>query len=278
VKNWMLGSAQFGLHYGATNLRGKTSLEEAQQMLQLGFAQGLEGLDCAAGYGDAERMLGQLELQDCQLTTKIACASQHSFNQQLAESLGRLRRDYVDDLLIHDPQVLSSADAYNRVILELEDIKRDGRAKRVGVTVYDVQQTRHIVEQGWIPDVIQIPLNIWNQEFLLTGELRNLKQLGVRVQARSLFLQGVLLAETLPESLAKLEPVYSRWRQFLVQSNMTALSACKSFAAAQMDVDHWILGFEDHLQMLAFLNCPASRLEWESMHIDDPDVVNPSRW
>ena len=69
-----LGTAQFGLPYGLNNITGQPPLGAVADILRETRDAGLNLLDTAAVYGDAEDRIGQLSsiTQDFAVVTKVA--------------------------------------------------------------------------------------------------------------------------------------------------------------------------------------------------------------
>ena len=55
-----LGTAQFGLDYGVTNLLGQVSEKSIAQILHTADDLGIHWIDTAQAYGNAETILGRL--------------------------------------------------------------------------------------------------------------------------------------------------------------------------------------------------------------------------
>lgn len=53
-----LGTAQFGMDYGVSNLTGQTSMNIVKQILKTAQEYGIDCLDTAHAYGNAESVLG----------------------------------------------------------------------------------------------------------------------------------------------------------------------------------------------------------------------------
>ena len=68
-----LGTVQFGMNYGMSNLRGRTPPAEVDHILRLAADNGVQVLDTAAVYGDSEVVLGKLLApdHDFRIVTKI---------------------------------------------------------------------------------------------------------------------------------------------------------------------------------------------------------------
>lgn len=66
-----LGTAQFGLDYGISNLGGQTSHSELQAILELASESGIDCLDTAIGYGNSEENLGRAGVDSFKVVTKF---------------------------------------------------------------------------------------------------------------------------------------------------------------------------------------------------------------
>ena len=55
-----LGTVQFGLSYGVSNTHGKTTEQQALDILEYAWRSGINTLDTASGYGDSEKVIGRL--------------------------------------------------------------------------------------------------------------------------------------------------------------------------------------------------------------------------
>lgn len=276
MKNWILGSAQFGFHYGITNTSGITELEEVERTVNAAKSHGASFIDTAAGYGLAEERIGNID-SDLKIITKLAINNELDLQQQLELSLERLNCDSVELVLIHDTDEFIKPDKLEVNLTNLQRIKDKGLCKKIGFSLYHPSQSK-ILTQVIHPDVLQIPLNVWNQEFISSGELTRLKNLGIEIHARSLFLQGVLLASNLPEGVDFMADIFAGWIQYLNSNKLAAISACRSFAEQQGLVDSWILGFENKNQVDEFFQSIITDNDWSQLACSNPSIVDPSQW
>ena len=92
---------------------------------------------------------------------------------------------HADDLLVPGGR---------RVFEEMQRLLEEGLVRKIGVSVYSGQQIDSILEL-YTPDIVQLPLNLFDQRLLESGHLEKLKRRGVEIHARSVFLQGLLLIE-----------------------------------------------------------------------------------
>jgi 2,5-diketo-D-gluconate reductase B len=124
--------------FGTMTLKENVCIELVEAALHLGYRH----LDTAQNYGN-EREVGEglrasgLKREDVFLTTKVWFnrLAPGDLERSVDESLERLKLPYVDLLLIHWPNAQIPID---QSIKALCNVKRDGRAKHIGVANYTV--------------------------------------------------------------------------------------------------------------------------------------------
>lgn len=287
-----LGTAQFGMNYGVTNAGGRVAAREVQAMLQLAAAQGLEVIDTAPAYGDAESALGaslrnrhQFKLVTKTLPLRMRKGPMNAavfVRTNFMRSLQRLGQTSVYGLLVHDAEDLGDPDAAT-VIAALRELQREALIDKIGVSVYTGEQIDAAIALD-IADIVQLPLNVLDQRLLASGHLARLKERGTEIHARSLFLQGLLLAppESMPENLQGARPPLERFARWVASERMSPASAALAFADQLGMIDHAILGATSAAQLAELLRARAQSGQvarrFADLACDDPRVVDPSRW
>lgn len=199
----MLGTAQLGLDYGIANLQGKPSASESFAILECASRVGVAGLDTARAYGDAERRIGEAFDHDpaiaLSVTTKLASLNDAESAHELAilaenslfRSLDALGMRRVESVLFHragDLERFGGA-ALRRLIA----LKSEGYFQRLGVSVQTPEEAWRALELEAIGE-IQFPLNLLDARFDAFIESAR-ERPEVKVVARSVFLQGLLLMD-----------------------------------------------------------------------------------
>jgi len=285
----ILGTAQFGLPYGISNEGGRVGRDEVAGILSLASAHGVGALDTASAYGDSEAVLGSLDQsRPFAITTKTVPIRAATLTRDdvgrveegFHRSLALLKRSTVDALLVHDAGDLL-ADGSERLWSLLESFRRDGKAHRIGVSVYDGAQIAAVTARFPV-DVVQLPVNALDQRLLLDGSLARLRAKGVSVQARSAFLQGLMLMDSseVAARLPRATAIVERWQAACESAGVTPLAAALAFVLAQPEIDHVVIGvhFRRHLaECLAAIDAPVA-LSWDAIACNDPDIVDPRRW
>ena len=133
---------------------------------------------------------------------------------------------------------------------------------------------------------IQLPFNVLDNLNLKGDLLRKLKVNKKNVQARSVFLQGLLfkVLNDKNDSLKKLNFELSFLRELILEYNCTMEQLAISYCCYQENIDEIILGVDslDHLdrnlQAIKF-NLPYELFEKvNEIKIKNVDLLNPSLW
>jgi aryl-alcohol dehydrogenase-like predicted oxidoreductase len=283
-----LGTVQWGLPYGVANNTGQTPSNEVASILQAARLGKVNVLDTASQYGEAEAALGANDLDGFRVISKTPsfCASQISSEdvdkllQAFRCSLSRLSCSRIDGLLFHrvDDVVAPGGDS---LVAAIKSLQESGQVRKIGVSVYDGQQIDAVL-QVFRPDIVQLPINVLDQRLLRSGHLRKLKDAGVEIHARSIFLQGLLLMpiERLPAYFQPFRPILSKWIAAASEQGMTPAQAALSFVRDLAGVDVALIGVESASQ---FTECQtnfnsACHFDAFDLACDDVELVNPMFW
>jgi aryl-alcohol dehydrogenase-like predicted oxidoreductase len=283
-----LGTAQFGMPYGIKNVDGQVKLESVSRILTLARCAGIEMLDTAIAYGDAEAVLGSIGIGSWKVVTKIppvpSGVSDFSgwIERQVTGSLDRLGINRLHGLLLHAPGQLRGGLAKSS-LNGLKRIASEGLADRVGVSIQSPADDLPIVLRHMTPGIIQAPFNLLDDRLLSQGWGAQLQALGCEVHTRSVFLQGLLLLDTVnrPSWFDQWACHWRVWESWLKQRNLTALEACLGFVTEKSEIDYCLVGVDNVQQLEEILEQQASSSKhtwpvWPTP--PDLDLITPSRW
>ena len=126
IEKICLGTAQFGSSYGLTNKNIELSIEEIGEILSLAKHNGISFLDTAPTYGNAEFKLGNLDIRDWNIVTKVktgnTISTDNSFSRSVEDSLNRLKIDNLYAVLIHNPKLFYDPQI-NNLLNQLSELK-----------------------------------------------------------------------------------------------------------------------------------------------------------
>lgn len=274
-----LGTVQFGLAYGISNSAGEVADDELDTILALARQLGVETLDTAQAYGNAEARLGSRHTADFQLVNKLAPGIQATeAATSVTSSLQRLGRTRLDGLLLHRSQ-----DANPALFEQLAELQRQGLVGKLGVSVYAPEELALWLAQGYPLELVQLPANLLDQRFLRSGWLDRLQALGCEIHVRSLFLQGLLLMQPAMrpdyfQAFARLLARLDDWHPHL-----SPLHKALSLIPALPQVSRFVVGV-CHAHELAAIESayvhlhPCHDDELAALACDEPALINPALW
>lgn len=268
-----LGTVQFGQAYGVSNTKGQVPKADVTAILHRAAQAGLKLLDTAANYGEAETVLTGFDLAPFRIVTKTM-----NLKNGLDAVIARARQSAAllkaDTLLVHAASDLED----RRLWPALQDLKAEGVFRRIGISVYAADKPAELAAR-YKPDVMQLPFSILDQRLLQDGTLGRLKQLGVEIHARSLFLQGLLLMATLPAHLQSVELEKARAR--IAAAGTTPLAAALGFVLSRPEVDAGLVGVTSLAELDEILSAAAQPLpngDWAACAVSDERILTPSLW
>lgn len=281
-----IGTAQFGLTYGIANQVGQVARPVAKAMLEIAAKYDIDTLDTAMAYGDSEACLGEIGTKGFRLVTKLPgmpddCVDVGSWvRDQVEASLARLGVSSTHGLLLHRPEQLLGP--HGRGLFQaLQRLKESGQVTKMGISIYSPMELEALVRRYHF-DLVQAPFNLVDRRLHRSGWLQRLKDDGVEVHTRSVFLQGLLLMprSAIPPQFSPWSILWERWHAWLLQNQVTAVQACLSYALSFPEIERVIVGADSESQLTQIIGA-ANRSALDALpdlYCDEEDLINPARW
>jgi len=285
-----LGAVQFGVDYGVSNTHGKTTKHEVSQILQFAYENGISVIDTATSYGSSENILGEVVTNDdWRFVTKTPHFSDNSLNSthvnQLKESFNQslfnLRKKYIYGLLLHSCDDLLKPGG-ELIFREMERLREIGMVKKIGVSAYSSKQIAAILGKFNI-DIIQLPINIFNQHLFVDGWLEKLKNKNVEIHARSTFLQGLLLMPrtSIPTYFLPIKEKIELFSKSAQELSLSKLELALGYVMGINEIDKIVVGvntIEQLREIIEATQVKVNPMEFTDVSIDNPIYTNPSLW
>ena len=285
-----LGSVQFGIPYGVSNNEGKTSKKQALSILNFAQKKGIRTIDTAPSYGDSERVLGKLfEGEEWDITTKTLPFNSKSINEEqieqlrsvFRESLVSLHKKSIYGLLVHSCNDLLKPGG-EKIFREMERLREIGMVKKIGVSAYSSKQIAAILGKFNI-DIIQLPINIFDQHLFVDGWLEKLKNKNVEIHARSTFLQGLLLMPrtTIPTYFLPIKEKIELFSKSAQELSLSKLELALGYVMGINEIDKIVVGvntIEQLREIIEATQVKVNPMEFTDVSIDNPIYTNPSLW
>lgn len=281
-----LGTAQFGLEYGAGKWKKQVNEKIAASIIEHANSIGIDTIDTAAMYGNSEAVLGQAGVTNWKIYTKIPEIPEDISNIALwmkaivKQSIERMNLSMLDGLLLHRPLQLLGKRG-DEIYSSLVGLKASGYTKSIGISIYDPRDLDGLLSK-YVFDIVQSPYSVIDQRLLTSGWLKELKNMGVTIHVRSIFLKGILLHPTkdLPQYFSAWSSLLDQWQAKLHILNITPLQACLGFALSQPNIDKVIIGVQSKQQIIQVSKIATENISDSFSEICSEDLmlINPHLW
>lgn len=249
----------------------KVSQEGFNTSFDAAIVNGYHHFDTAQAYGN-EAFLGEawkrheLHREDIFITTKIRVENitvgrtEASFK----ESLGRLRTEYVDLLLLHFPVPLRRKKAWKA----LEELKAAGKVKSIGVSNYTIKHLEEMKRYATeMPSVNQVEMHVFLQQPALVDYCQ---RHSITIEAYSPLAHARAGADdpVLQEVAAKHDKTFAQiMLRWCVQRGFVVLPKSVTPSRVQQNIEIFDFELDDEdMQQLAGLDRDL-RTCWDPTHI-----------
>lgn len=285
INKLILGTVQFGLDYGINNSRGLMPATEVCKILDFASQAGIQFLDTAADYGDAEKKIGDFTggQELFKIITKFSKKPDAHWKDSLKQSLENLRVDKVDTIMFHSFQSYLDAKPL------LSDMLVEGKNKwfnKIGVSVYTNEELEELCNDDLI-EVVQCPFNLLDNHYQRALQLEKLKATNKIIHTRSVFLQGLFLMhpEKIPFKLSPLIKHLAQLHCIAQQHDLLSMGhLALQYVLGKKYIDGVLIGVDSFEQLQTNIKWSRSPIEPEILSMIDEIIVskinllNPSNW
>ena len=273
-----IGTVQWGLDYGISNSNGIPSDNEIKSIIDFAFEKGISLIDTASAYGNAESKIGSVLNKNFNVITKVASISdENSIENQISNSLKNLRINSICGCLFHNVEELITNPS---LWYDIQNQKQSGKILKVGYSLYSPIQLEKLLELNYIPEIVQIPFNILDRRF--EPYFGKLKELGVEIHIRSIFLQGLLLDfEIMNNSyFTKWNNIWENYSSWIKEGNLNCIEACLSHVQSYSEISKIVIGVTKKSELETIVNASFKRSikAPEFLISNDERLINPTFW
>ena len=284
-----IGSANFNQRYGVDNISLKNTKNIKNIFKEIGKNK-IKFFDTAIDYKLEKNLIDSINLKNLKVTTKIRLPNINkkkftlNIKKKIQYELKKFQIKKFDTILLHNINDLKSSKYRSKLINELSELKKKKLTSKIGVSIYEPNDLK-IVFKIFNPDVIQIPLNIFDQRFLKNNLLKKIKKKKILIQVRSIFLQGLLLKNQKEinkiKYKKKLKQKLINFSDWCFSSKLTQLNACIQFIKNIKHIDFIILGINNSTQLKEIIKTFKKKNKiknFKELLIDDKSLIDPRKW
>lgn len=292
IKKLVLGSAQFGINYGIANSKGKLKNKEIKKIINISKKNEVLKIDTAINYGSSQKDLGKNNLDKFEIITKLPSPplsiSEKDISQwvelKIRNSLKELKVKKIYGLLFHEPQNLLGKKG-KQLFKSVNNLKKNGLIDKIGISVNNFKILRKLVGL-YSFQIVQVPFNILDRRVLKFINL--LKRKKIKIYARSIFLQGLLLSERIfrKKKFSKWKKIWDQWELYNIKNNSNYLYSALSFVVLNKKIDYVVIGvdnsynFKEIIKNINLIKKSDKKFKFldNTLVCADENLINPSMW
>ena len=278
----ILGTVQFGLSYGINNSTGKVPKAEVLKILTEAKGNGISILDTSYAYGDSEMVLGELLEKDgyFKIVSKLPRTNENP-QTIFKATTQRIKKNRLYGYLVHHFDYYVEKPS---IWQDIQGFQKDGFIKKIGFSLYKIQELDYLLSKNVSFDIVQFPYNIFDRAF--EPYLKELKQRHVEVHTRSVFLQGLFFkpVDQLPEKLKSLQPYLVAMSEFCKEQGITIEELALNGVIHHPDIDGVLMGVDNIAQLQKniqriWTEIPAKVSDFiETLEVKGKELLNPVNW
>ena len=258
-------------------------IDEVCSILQIAEKNGIKTLDTSSAYGSSEVVLGEaLKKSHTQfnIVSKYPRCNE-SVRSTFEKSICNLGVVSLYGYLVHHFDFYQE---HPDIFDEMTVLKNEGMIRKVGFSLYNVEQLQYLIDKGVDFDILQFPYNIFDRQF--EPYMPQLVDMEVEIHTRSAFLQGLFFKDTstLPNKLKPMKEYLDALHKYCEENNLSIEGLALGYVMANKDVKGALIGVDNHSQLVSNLNVASVMLSEQDINfiknieIREKELLNPVNW
>ena len=253
-KRIIIGSANFAQKYSAAPT--KIDKKEIKKILNLSKKNNIFKIDTAEGYFNEINLFKNMD-KKFKFTTKMKpdhrWTSLDFCQEKIENHFKKFNSNEIQTLLFHDTDILFKKIG-TKIFQNIETLKKKKYFKKIGLSIYDTECLNYLVP-NYSFDVVQCPYNILDKRIINSGWFNKLKDKGIEIHIRSIFLQGLLVNKLVYKKkyFKKWRFFFIKWFQNLENNNISPIDYCLS-DLLNHDFDQIIIGINNYDNLKEIIN------------------------
>jgi len=290
LKKIVLGTAQFSGDYGITGKKNKISKKEIHKILRTLLSKKLNHLDTSLEYKNSFDKINSFNFKNWQITTKLSprklnFSSEENLYLSVENEINNIKEKLsvknIKNLLIRNSDIFLTQKG--KILFKvLKKIKKKKLIKNFGYSIYNFQSLEEIIV-SCKPDLIQCPYSILDRRIENVQIINLLKKRRIKIQARSIFLQGILLRKVgqLPIFFHKWKKIFLNFEKILEINKLSALSVCLNYVINNKNIDEILVGVQSENELKQLLNLRKKKkifINKKYLIVKSLTLLDPRKW
>ena len=248
-----IGTANFGTKYGLDNT--KINDIDLFEIIRVANTWNVLTIDTSFEYSNSHDNLNKVINENMVVNSKIFLEQNSCFStvKKKITDFNKSSPSKIYSLLLHNQ---NDAIQPEKITL-MKKLKSEGVVDKIGASFYDLHVLKNALDI-WTPDIVQVPINPFNLDFISGNFLKKLKRKNIKIFARSVFLQGLIVKEFNSIDI-KLKKELVKWFNYCKSKSIHPVKGCLDFCKSINEIDFIIVGVqdaEDLKQIIEYYNQP----------------------
>tara|TARA_B100000768_G_scaffold179741_1_gene198081 strand:- start:3084 stop:3968 length:885 start_codon:yes stop_codon:yes gene_type:complete len=281
-----IGSANFDARYGINKKKSPTN-STLKKIFFYAKSKKINFIDTAINYEGSENKIGRLGHKNINIITKIPKIPDNLNNiekwviDNTFLSCKRLNVKKLYGLLIHDTKDLKDKKKSKAIFKAFDYLLKHKVVKKIGLSIYNPQELDLYLKK-YNFKIIQAPINVLDRRMISSGWTKKLKKEKIEIFARSIFLKGLLLKDSIeiPKIFSKWKNNFKLFEEWVEKNNLTKIEACIRFVNDLKEVDKIIIGINNEIQLKNnFIHLQKKKLNVpKNISVNSGNILNPKKW
>ena len=272
----ILGLAQFNSNYGITNFRKKKITKKLEKkILYYASKNGISTVDTSENY-QYDIFKNANLLKNFLINSKISTSKSNVNFLKIKNIFQKYKKNKLNlnTVFIHDGDNLFSHNG-RKILKILKKLKKEKIFLKIGLSIYNFDIIKKINKSTGI-DVIQLPYNLIDNR--LHKYQKKLKNLSIKVQVRSIFLQGSMLKKV--KNNIYLSEMYDLMSYHARKSNESLFQMCINHPMSNVNIDEVVVGVRSFNDLNMLVNAKIKNKKYNlkiSKNLKNK-IINPNLW
>lgn len=281
-KKLIIGTANFGNNYGLTQT--KVNKTDFEKIINKCKKFNIDKFDISESYKVPKKYINKIKMKKIILKFNFAKyfpsrTDPQKVKEKILEFLIRNNLKKVDTILLHNQKDLLSVNGKS-IYIALLMLKKEKIVSNIGVSFYDTLILKKILNRYKI-DIIQIPINLFNNDFMQPALIKLYKKLNLKIYARSIFLQGLLLNfynnGVYSKKFKKFKYILDNLKVFQYKNKISALEHALSFIFNIKFVAGILIGVDNERHLEEIIKTKIKKIPKFSKPIPS-ELKDPRKW
>ncbi len=279
-KKIVLGTANFDQKYGFK--KKKFDPLDFKELFNLNSKIN-NNIDTAFSYKKSLNIIKKYSNYRQIIYSKIPCIFKNNIDPNNIEKIFQNHLKSIDveriySLSFHNPKNLKFKRG-RKIHKKLQKLKDKKIIKKIGISVNDPKELELI--KNFDIDLVQFPLNIFDQRFIEKKNLNLFKKKKIEIQIRSIFLQGTLLEKETPKKLNKFSNSFNDFRAYCKRTKKSQLFHCVNFIKNINCVDSVVVGasnLNEFKEIIKAFKYKSKKFNYFKFKKKNKNLIMPVKW